>query len=199
MRATDWNRKYDERPLVWGAEPNRHVAAELASLRPGRALDLACGEGRNAIWLAGLGWEVTGVDFADVAVARGLARAAGLGLAVDLRVGDVLSAEIAASTYDLVLLCYLQLPPHERRAVVERASTALAPGATFLLVAHDARNLAEGTGGPSNPEVLWSAADATGPLEAAGLEIEKAGTIARTVVDAERPAIDTLVRARRPG
>ena len=64
----DWDRRYAEPHLVWSAEPNRFLVEELAGLPPGPALDLACGEGRNAIWLARRGWEVAGVDFSGVAI-----------------------------------------------------------------------------------------------------------------------------------
>jgi 2-polyprenyl-3-methyl-5-hydroxy-6-metoxy-1,4-benzoquinol methylase len=64
----DWNARYAASELLWTAEPNRLFAAEIAGLEPGRALDLACGEGRNAVWLAEQGWRVTAVDFSDVAL-----------------------------------------------------------------------------------------------------------------------------------
>jgi SAM-dependent methyltransferase len=198
MRAADWNRKYEERPLVWGTGPNRFVEAETADLPAGRALDLACGEGRNALWLALRGWDVTGIDFSDVAVARGVDRATRDGLTVDLRVGDVLEADLGPIPYDLVLVSYLQLPAGERVRVLERAARAVGPGGTFVLVAHDVRNHAEGTGGPSNPAVLWTAAETVAALEEAGLVIDHAGEVLREVDGAARPAIDTLVRAHRP-
>ncbi len=160
MKAGDWNRKYEERPLLWGEEPNRLVAAETADLPPGRALDLACGEGRNAVWLAERGWTVTAIDFADVAIERGRRRAVHRGVQVEFRVDDVLGAPVPAAAYDLVLIAYLQLPAHERRAVLERAAGATAAGGTLLLVAHDLRNLEEGHGGPSRADVLWTAAEA---------------------------------------
>jgi ubiquinone/menaquinone biosynthesis C-methylase UbiE len=72
--ASDWDARYSGTDLVWGAEPNRFVAAELSGLAPGKALDVACGEGRNAIWLASRGWEAVGVDFSG----KGLERAASL-------------------------------------------------------------------------------------------------------------------------
>src|SRR5215217_7896374 len=70
MTPDDWDRRYAEPRLVWSAEPNRFVVEEVADLPPGRALDLACGEGRNALWLAARGWDVTGVDFSGVAVGK---------------------------------------------------------------------------------------------------------------------------------
>jgi 2-polyprenyl-3-methyl-5-hydroxy-6-metoxy-1,4-benzoquinol methylase len=71
MDAADWNARYDTAELVWKGEPNQFLPPEVAGLAPGRALDLACGEGRNAVWLATRGWEVTGVDFAGVGLAKG--------------------------------------------------------------------------------------------------------------------------------
>ena len=70
MKRERWNRRYAETESLWSPAPNRFLVAEVESLPPGRALDLACGEGRNALWLARLGWRVTGVDFSDVAIAR---------------------------------------------------------------------------------------------------------------------------------
>src|SRR5207244_12631949 len=68
MDATAWDERYRSAELVWGVRPNRWVERELADLPPGRALDLACGEGRNALWLAARGWQVTAVDFSAVAL-----------------------------------------------------------------------------------------------------------------------------------
>jgi SAM-dependent methyltransferase len=199
MRREDWNARYAASELVWGTAPNRFVAAETESLPPGRALDLACGEGRNAVWLAERGWSVTAIDFSDVAIARARELAAGRGVEVDFAVGDVLAAPIPEAAFDLVLLAYLQLPPSERATVLERAAGALRPGGTFLLVGHDLRNLAEGHGGPSNPSVLWTADEVAEALVHRGFTIERGGVVLRDVDGAERDAIDTLVRATAAG
>ena len=86
----DWNARYAQKELLWTAAPNRRFAEEVAGLAPGRALDLACGEGRNAVWLAERGWEVTGVDFSDVALAKAAELATSRGVEVDWVVADVL-------------------------------------------------------------------------------------------------------------
>jgi SAM-dependent methyltransferase len=195
VNRDDWNARYAESELVWGLAPNRFVAAETASLPPGRALDLACGEGRNAVWLAERGWQVTAIDFSDVAIERARGLAADRGVKVEFRLGDVLTAPVDAAAFDLALLAYLQLPPQERTLVLERAIGALAPGGTFLLVGHDLRNHAEGHGGPKDPSVLWTADEIVDALEAHGLTIERSGVVLRDVEGAERDAIDTLVRA----
>ena len=195
MRREDWDRRYAEKDLLWSATPNRFLVAEVSDLVPGRALDLACGEGRNAVWLASLGWQVTAVDFSEVAIAKGKERASQEAVDVDFRACDLLDFEPEAGAFDLVLVLYLQLPADERRQVLAKAASAVAPGGTFFLVGHDLRNLAEGVGGPSDPGVLYTPGDIVAEL--AGLEVEKAETVLRDVDDADRPALDALVRARR--
>jgi SAM-dependent methyltransferase len=198
MSDVEWDERYASTPLLWNREPNRFVVSRCGSLAPGRALDLACGEGRNAVWLASRGWRVTGLDHSTVAIERSRAIAGAAGVDLELRRADALTAPLEHRAYDLVLLSYLQLPPAERTTVLERALDAVAPGGTFLLVAHDARNLAEGHGGPKDPAVLWTAEEAVAALERDGLVVEEAGTVLRDVEGAERAAIDTLVRATRP-
>jgi len=199
MNRDDWNTRYAEAELVWGSAPNRFVVAELAELTPGRALDLACGEGRNAVWLAERGWRVTGIDYSDVAIERARRVAAERGVEVSLEIGDVLAAPLEEAAFDLVLLAYLQLPPAERAAVLSRAAAAVRPGGTILLVGHDLRNRAEGHGGPKDPSVLWTVTEITDALSGLDFTIVRAEEVLRDVDHAPRPAIDTLVRARRSG
>ncbi len=196
MQREEWDRKYAASELLWSAAPNRVLVAEVADLRPGRALDLACGEGRNTIWLASLGWDVVGVDFSDVAIGKARARAERDGVAADFVCADLLEYEPAAGAYELVLLLYFHLPAEARRQVLAKATCALAPGGTFLLIGHDLTNLTGGVGGPTNPEVLVTPDQIVSELPE--LEIEKAERILRDVEGEARPAIDALVRARRP-
>lgn len=196
MRREDWDRRYAEVESLWSAKPNRVLVAELEPMPPGRALDLACGEGRNAIWLAKRGWRVTGVDFSRVAIAKARESAERAGVDVDFVCADLLEYEAAEAAYDLVVVLFLQLPADERRRVLGRASGALAPGGTLLLVGHDLANLTEGVGGPRDPGVLYTPGDIVSELP--GLEVGKAERILRDVDDADRPAIDALVRVRRP-
>jgi SAM-dependent methyltransferase len=194
MRSEDWDRRYAEKELVWSAGPNRFLAAEAADLTPGRALDLACGEGRNALWLAERGWQVTAVDFSRVAVEKGRRIAAERGVDVEFVVADLLEYEPAAAAYDLTIVFYLQLAADELSTVLARAAAALAPGGIFLLVGHDLRNLTEGHGGPQDASVLYTPEDVVASL--GDLEVERAEPVERPVDGAA--AIDALVRARRP-
>lgn len=195
MRREMWDRKYAETDSLWSREPNRFLVAEVADLAPGRALDLACGEGRNTLWLAERGWEAIGVDFSEVAIGKARERASATGLDVDFVCADLLEYEPEPDAFDLVLVFYLHLQAAELRLVLSRATAALVAGGTFLLVDHDLSNLTEGVGGPSDPRVLYTPDDIVALLP--GLEIEKAERVFRDVVDADRPAIDALVRARR--
>ena len=196
----EWNRRYAGTELLWTARPNRFLVGEADDLRPGRALDLACGEGRNAVWLAEQGWRVTGVDFSDVALAKARELAAARGVEADWVQADLLDYRPERRAYDLVLLFYLQLPADQRREIVRAAADAVAAGGTLLVVAHDSSNLEHGHGGPKEAAVLYTAADVVSDLDGSRLEIERAEWVERPVAttDGDETALDALVRARRP-
>ena len=199
MDAEAWDQRYAATEMVWSVEPNQFVARECADLPPGRAVDLAAGEGRNAIWLARQGWDVTAVDFSAVAVDKGR-RLAG-DVPVTWLVADATTWR-GDGAFDLVVLAYLQLGADERRAAVRAAYDALAPGGTFLLVAHDTTNLTEGVGGPQDASVLMTAEDVLGDLAGHDVEVVRAERVARPVTAADgivRNAYDALVRVRRRG
>ena len=198
MDKAAWDERYAGPELVWGAGPNCFVAAELAGLSPGRALDLGTGEGRNAIWLAERGWQVTGVDFSAVGLGRAAELARQRGVGVEWVQADLLSYTPAAGGSDLVLIAYIQLPPADLAHLVRAAATAVAPGGTLLAVGHDSDNLTRGWGGPQYPDVLWTAQAVAAGLD--GLTVHRAEQVERHVPTdgGERVAIDTLVRAERP-
>ena len=200
-KQESWNERYAASELVWGAEPNRFVAEELGGRQPaGRALDLACGEGRNAIWLARRGWRVTAVDYSDVAIERARSLAAAQEVEVEWVRADVTAYEADPQAFELVLIAYLQVPEAARRTVLARAAAALAPAGELFMVGHARRNLAEGVGGPRNPEVLWEPDEISGELRAAGLCVVRCEEVTRPV-EAEggpREAIDLRLDARRP-
>jgi len=207
--ARGWDERYAAADLVWSATPNRFVEAELSQLPPGRALDVAAGEGRNALWLAGLGWQVTAVDFSLVGLDKGRElqerHERGRDLHVDWVHADVLTYDPGPVPFDLALVAYLQLSADERRTAVRRAFGALRAGGTFFLVAHDATNLSEGTGGPQDPAVLYTAEEVLGGLDGERFEVERAERVARVVEaaddehrgEAQRTAYDCLVRLVR--
>ncbi len=199
MDAHDWNDRYGTAEYIWRADPNTFLVEQVSGLRPGRALDLACGEGRNSVWLAEQGWTVTGVDFSEVGLDKGRRLAADRGVGVEWVCADATSWVPPEEGFDLVALFYLQLPAAERRRALGVAAHALAAGGTLLVVAHDTANLTGGTGGPQDAAVLYRPADVLEDLAATDVELttEVADTVERPVVGAERPALDCLVRVCR--
>ncbi|HVA10379.1 MAG TPA: class I SAM-dependent methyltransferase [Acidimicrobiales bacterium] len=197
MNSQQWDERYSGDELVWTSTPNQFLVAEVVGLPAGRAVDLACGEGRNSIWLAEQGWEVTGVDFSPV----GLAKAERFADLWDVEVTWLESAiedwTPAPDGYDLVAMLYLQLPQAARSAALSAAASAVARGGTLLVVAHDVDNLTRGYGGPPNPDVLYRVSDVTGAAAEVGLTVERAEQATRIVDtdDGPREAIDTVVRA----
>lgn len=199
MDSAEWDARYTATPeLMWTAQPNRFVVDELARLAPGRALDLAAGEGRNAVWLAGRGWRVTAVDFSPVAVERGRTLAGEHGVEVTWVVADLRSYDPPPGGFDAVLVAYLHLVPGEFAGVLARAAAALAPGGTLLVVGHDRANLIGGVGGPQDSAVLYTPEEIVAGLD--GLRIDRAETARRPVAVDGRTAhaLDTVVVAVRP-
>ena len=204
--AQDWDDRYAAAKLVWSRGPNVFVEEFAQDLPVGRALDVAGGEGRNALWLAERGWDATVVDFSEVALSRALQLWAerpdavhSAGGQVRVQVVDLLVDDVGYREYDLVLVCYLQLPTSQRRLALQSAARAVAPGGALLVVGHHSDNLTDGAGGPQDPAVLYSQADVVADLDGTGLAVRRAERVSRTVstTDGERLAWDALVVASR--
>jgi 2-polyprenyl-3-methyl-5-hydroxy-6-metoxy-1,4-benzoquinol methylase len=189
--AAEWDERYRSHEHLWSVTPNLFVADRLGGVAPGRGLDLAAGEGRNAIWLASLGWEMTAVDFSEVAINKGKAQSDD----VEFLIADVRTWETEQS-FDLVLIAYLHLDSGDYETIVRRARNWLAPGGELFLIGHDVSNITDGWGGPQYPELLWDVSEVLGWLD--GLVIVEAVVVNRPVDtdDGRKYARDTLVRAR---
>lgn len=203
MDSNAWDARYTGTELVWSAGPNVWVEQVCGGLAPGTAVDLAAGEGHNALWLAAKGWHTTAVDFSGVALDRARALAVErLGPDAD-RLSTVqadLTTYAPNSEYDLVLVVYLQLTAAERAIALRTAAGAVAPGGRLLVVAHHSDNLTQGVGGPQSPAALYTEQDVLDdveqPLRERHLTVERAERVLRDV-DGGRQAVDTLVVLRR--
>lgn len=190
VRAEDWDERYAERQQ-WSSEPNALIAELLAGLPPGKAVDLAAGEGRHALWLAARGWRVTAVDFSAVGLGRG-GEQPGAGR-VTWVTADVTTWTAPEGSLDLVLVAYLHLPEDDIRAVLTRAVGWLRPGGRLLVLGHDVANIEAGVGGPQEPAILHSVerlAPVAGLLDVDRLEQVRRETPAGT-------ALDTLLWGRK--
>jgi SAM-dependent methyltransferase len=199
MTSQQWDDRYSGDELVWTSTPNQFLVAEAVGLRPGRAVDLACGEGRNSIWLAEQGWEVTGIDFSPVGLAKATRFADLWGVKVTWTEAAIEDWIPPQDGFDLVAMLYLQLPQPARSRAISSAASAVAPGGTLVIVAHDLENLTRGYGGPQDPDVLYRVSEVTEAAVDAGLTIDRAEQAVR-VVDTDigpREALDTVVTAQR--
>jgi SAM-dependent methyltransferase len=199
--AHDWDERYRTSELIWKAAPNQWVRQYTQDLSPGTALDLASGEGRNAIWLADRGWQVTAVDFSAVAMekAKELASQHGNRTAdrIEWVVEDVLSYASTAE-YDLVLVIYLQVAAEQRKTLLQHAAAVVSPGGRLLVVGHHTDNLVHGVGGPPNPEVLYTEDDILADLaEFPNLIFRTAQRVERVIDGQLRRALDVVVEAER--
>ncbi|MEO6997004.1 MAG: methyltransferase domain-containing protein [Terracoccus sp.] len=204
MDARDWDERYAAHDLVWSAEPNQFVAELVGALPPGRAIDVAAGEGRNAIWMVEQGWAVTAADYSDVATERARALA-------DERLGDrasSLTTIVADATaalpggvgaYDLALFSYLQLPAAMLRDALVAGIGAVRPGGHVIIVGHAGRNLEHGYGGPRDRAVLYDPVEVATAVANQPVEVESSQIRVRRVETEQGPreALDTVVVLRR--
>ena len=168
--------------------------------RTGYALDVASGRGRNALWLARRGWQVTAVDFSRVGLEKAARLARAEGLAVECVVADVRDYRPEPAGFELVLIAYLHPEPLERAGIFSRAAQAVAAGGHLLAVGRDLADLhPDGGRGPPDPERRFTPQRLAGAFP--GIELDRCESVTREVDTDERPArlVDTLAWGSRPG
>lgn len=154
-----WDARYEGETYAYGTEPNACFRQQLDALPPGRLLLLAEGEGRNAVYAAKRGWQVTAVDFSDEGRAKALRLAVAQGVRLDYQVADLTTLGwLRPGHYDTVGLIYAHLGPKDRRAVHAGAAASLAPGGHLILEAFSPRQLGLPSGGPKSADMLYEPA-----------------------------------------
>jgi len=209
-RPLGWDERHiDDRRRGWderhssgdfeGDGPNPTLVDGAVGLRPGSALEIAAGSGTNAVWLATQGWRTTAVDWSPVGLANGRAKAEAAGVTVEWLERDLFSWSPPARSFDLVVIVYLHVPPHERSVIYPHAAAAVASGGRLLIVGHDTINATEGEGGPPDTVRLFTAAEVAAELTAADptLVVERSEVV-RRVPPPGRGPIDALLVLRRP-
>lgn len=147
-----WDQRYATHP--WPTDPDPLLVEATASLPPGRALDLGCGTGRHAIWLAQQGWTVTGVDSSTVGLRQAGERAAALGVRLTLVEADLRTYRPSPGGYELVVLANIHPDPTERAALFAMAAEGVATGGHLLIFGHHLDDL--GRSGPPDPARLYT-------------------------------------------
>jgi len=164
-----WDQRYSAEGYAYGTKPNGFLVAKADLLPAGRILCLGEGEGRNAVWLAEQGQEVTAVDASGVGLHKARALAAGRGVRITTVQADLAHFPIEPEAWDCIVSIFCHLPPALRAEVHRRCVVGLRPGGVLLLEAYTPRQVGRGTGGPPTAELMMDAE--TLRLELAGLEL----------------------------
>lgn len=202
--AEFWDERYRSHVAVWSGQPNPQLVAEMSDVAPGSALDVGSGEGADAIWMAGRGWEVTAMDFSVVALQRGAAHAELLGTDVAERIRwvqeNILTWTPTERSFDLVSSQFMHQPLDSRRALFAGLAAAVAPGGTLLIVGHHPSDLESGAHRPPEPDLFYTAEEVANSLDGDDWDVQVTDSRPRVGVDHDGREItihDAVLRARR--
>jgi SAM-dependent methyltransferase len=194
-----WEARYAAEEYVFGVAPNDFLRERVDELPAGRALCLAEGEGRNAVFLAERGYEVHAVDLAAAGADKTRRLAADRGVTVNTVVADLAEFDLGHDQWHLIVAIFMHLPPNLRADVMRRVASALRPGGVFLMEAYTPDQIGRGTGGPPVAELTVPLADITHELRP--LELLHAVELEREVVEGSGhtgAAAVVQIIARRP-
>lgn len=209
LSAGVWDERYGGSDRVWSGRPNQRLVEQVADLEPGTALDVACGEGADAVWLAKQGWRVTAVDVSEVALKKVAVHAEDEGVADRMRIGfyDALDDPRPAGrhTFDLVTVSFLHVPVEDFAPIYRGIADAVAPGGRLLVTAHHPHDVTSGARHDYGPGLLFEPDRVLAALHVdepgSPWQVEVADTPERVQQTADGPleVRDTVVRLRRTG
>ncbi|WP_433609998.1 class I SAM-dependent methyltransferase [Prescottella agglutinans] len=200
-----WDQRYRSSHRLWSGNPNPNLVEEVSDLAPATALDVGCGEGADAIWLARGGWTVTAIDLSSVAIERAATHAADAGDGIAERItwqhADLLEWNPGTTRYDLVTSQYVHLPSGPREVLYRHLADLVAPGGTLLIVGHHPSDLGTSIPRPPRPELFFTPEDVVALLDPREWTVATATAASRTVThgDHEVTIHDSVVRAHRAG
>jgi SAM-dependent methyltransferase len=199
-----WDQRYRSSSTLWSGQANPQLVTETSDLSPGSALDVGCGEGADAIWLAERGWRVTAVDVSTVALERGAAHAHDVSAEVAQRItwlrADLVEWVPPAASYDLVSAQFMHLPRIQREVLHGRLARSVAPGGTLLVVGHHPSDLETAVPRPSVPGLLFTSSEVAESLVKDQWLIAVDEARARQTLDSEGHATtihDAVFKAQR--
>lgn len=176
-----WDERYADEDYVYGTEPNDFLKTHLGEIPKGRVLSLCEGEGRNAVYMAGQGYEVTGVDSSSVGLNKAQKLAESRGVTITTELADMADFHIAPNSWDGIVSIFCHIPPQMRAALHRQVVEGLKPGGVLVLEAYTPAQLAHGTGGPKLPELTMTADGLREELK--GLDIIHVEELERDVVE----------------
>lgn len=199
-----WDARYRTADTIWSGNPNPHLVTQVADISAGSALDVGCGEGADAIWLAAHGWQVTGIDVSTVALERAAEQAANAGAEIADRItwqqADILSWDPAPAQFDLVSAQFIHLPGPIRQTVYRRLAAAVRPGGSLLIVGHHPSDLETSIGRPNLPDLFFTADQIAAALDPDDWQVIIAAAPERETLDPDGRSVtirDAVVHAVR--
>lgn len=203
-----WQERYGAPEAVWSGRPNSRLVEHAGPLAPGSALDVGCGEGADAVWLAERGWTVTAVDFSQAGIDRARAHAESVGAEVAACITwlreDIRVWAPPRASFDLVTSQFMQQPTIVRRPLFARLAEAVRPGGTLLVVGHHPLDIDTGLRTPANVEAMqdamYTADQVAADLDPQIWHVQVAEAAGRDVPGPEGDPIrahDAVLRARR--
>lgn len=198
MDAQFWDDMYGSREQLFSGNPNGVLVTETSDMVPGQALDIGCGEGGDALWLARRGWKVTAVDISRTALERAAKAGADVAGSVAWTRADLAETPLPPGAFDLVTCQYFPLPRRPDHAALRRLLDAVAPGGTLLFVGHDIADLPEQVANGLVPRDFYQPDEIAGHL-GCGWTVEVNEVRMRTVPPPEGTGHvrDAVLRARR--
>lgn len=186
MQQTQWDERYAAADAVWSGQVNPTLVAQVTNLSPGRVLEVAAGEGADAIWLAEAGWQVTALDFSTVALerARQAAAARGVGEQIEFLHADLNQWEPGDTEFDLVTVHFLQITEPDRSLIYRKLGDAVAVGGRLLVVGHHPLDIDNGLRRPRDPDRFFTASQIAAIFDATW-EVEVDLAAPRQITDAE--------------
>lgn len=181
IQNTIWDERYDTEDYVYGVHPNKFLASISDQIPVGKTLCLAEGEGRNAVYLASLGHDVTAVDSSAVGMKKARRLAQQKGVEIETIVADLDTLEIQPNSWDSIILIFCHLPEKSRKVLHKKVTAGLRPGGMYVLEGFTPEQLKYKTGGPPNAERLFYLEDLNEELES--LDYEHAEELVRDVLE----------------
>jgi 2-polyprenyl-3-methyl-5-hydroxy-6-metoxy-1,4-benzoquinol methylase len=154
-KSAEWDNRYSSSQYIYGTEPNQFLKQELSTLALGKLLLPGEGEGRNALWAAKNGWEVTAIDFSQMAKQKAENLFANNGLTVTYLVNDIFTIEIN-DEFDAIALAFLHIPKEKKQQLANKMVKWLKPGGTLIMETFHPEQIKRNSGGPKNPDFFVS-------------------------------------------
>jgi len=176
-----WDVRYSDTEFVYGTEPNAFLASVVDQIPKGQVLSLAEGEGRNAVYLAGLGYRVLGVDSSGVSLRKAQRLEDERGVTIETRLADLANFPIEPESWDAIISIFCHLPSGIRSSVHRRVVAGLRPGGVLVLEAYSPAQLKLKTGGPPTADLTMTLDSLR--TELAGLRFSHARELERDVIE----------------